>query len=717
MREVWSTLRLHGRALAERAAGSVRPDYQHYRPHILTPRKRWARRLLIGTGVVAFAAVASCGIVWMQLGYGPVAIDVATPWLTSAIEERLGGRHRVEVGGTVLERDEVGRSALRLRDIVVRDAHGSVIASAPKAEVGVSGVSLLTGRVQADRLSLIGAAMALRIDAGGQINLFTGGNETASAGSPTVTSSIAAIAGTSDDRSLPPVEVATDPLTALLAWIDRLDSLGLDGGTLSEIGLKNCTLVVEDQRHGKRWTFDNINLSLTRPQEGGVAFAVNSTGAGGLWSLTATVTPKPDGRRTIEAVVRDVSPKDLMLALRAGDGHFDASAPLSAVLRAEIERDGTLQLLEGRVLAGAGYFGSRDDPDSRVQIDEAQLNLRWNRATRQLQMPLEVQAGPSRVSFMAQLDVPAEAGAPWTLAIPRGLVVFASADRSRDPPLIIDRVAVRARIDPERRVFEIDQADLGGMAGGFAISGAIDYSTADPRLALGVAGTRMSVSAFKRLWPAMVTPRLRSWVVDRVTGGTVERMVIATNAPMSTFEPGGPPVPDDGLSIELVTTGNTLNIVDGLPGLARCQSQCARPGPHRHGAGRPRDRRFAVGPQARARQWPVRGAGHAPETLAGAHPLPRRGLGRRRGRAARHGAAARLLQRGARSRHHQGHVRRAGRARSRAHRRAHQGQPQLHDRRRHHEFLGRKMGARAEGGSRGAEADGEYARVLTPAAR
>ena len=80
-----------------------------------------------------------------------------------------------------------------------------------------------------------------------------------------------------------------------------------------------------------------------------------------------------------------------MLAMRAGDGHFDANVPLSAVLRAEIERDGTLQSMEGRILAGAGYFGSRDDPDSRVQIDEAQLNLRWNPATRQLQMPLDVQ--------------------------------------------------------------------------------------------------------------------------------------------------------------------------------------------------------------------------------------------------------------------------------------------------------------------------------------
>jgi hypothetical protein len=615
LREVWSTLRLHGRALAERAAGNLRPEYPHpYRPHLLTARRPWARRVLIGTGAVAFAAIVSCGIVWWQLGSGPIAVDVATPWLTSAIEERLGGYHRVQVGGTVLERDEVGRSALRLRDIVVRDAQGTIIASAPKAEVGVSAVSLLTGRVQTDRLSLIGAAMSLRIDPAGQINLLTGAGEAKAIGAPLTTSSIAANAAEPLRPAAPALEVTTNPLSALLTWIDRLETLGLDGGSLAEIGLKDCTLVVEDQRNGKRLTFEHINLSLTRPQEGGVAFAVNSTGAGGLWSLTATVTPKPDGKRTIEAVIRDVSPKDLMLALRAGDGHFDATVPLSAVLRAEIERDGTLQSLEGRILAGGGYFGSRDDADSRVQIDEAQLNLRWDATTRQLQMPFDAVSGPSRVSFMAQLEVPAEAGVPWTLSIPRGLVVFASADRSRDPPLIIDRVAVRVRIDPDKKLFEIDQGDLGGMAGGFAMSGAIDYSGSDPRLALGVAGTRMTLSAFKRLWPAMVTPRLRSWVVDRVTGGTVERIVIATNAPFSTFAPGGPPVPDDGLSIDIVTTGNTLSIVDGLPPLrdanlnVRVQGRTATVRVDRAGVDLPSGRKLAL----------VNGTFEVPDT----HPKP-----------------------------------------------------------------------------------------------
>ena len=273
-----------------------------------------------------------------------------------------------------------------------------------------------------------------------------------------------------------------------------------------------------------------------------------------------------------------------------------------------------------------------------------------------MQLPLDVHSGPSRVNFVAQLDVPEAASAPWVLTIPRGLVVFASADRSRDPPLIIDRVTVRARIDPVKHLFEIEQADLGGMAGGFALSGAIDFSSGDPRLQLGVAGTRMTVSAFKRLWPAMVTPRLRSWVVDRISGGTVERVVIATNAPLSTLEPGGPPLPDDGLSIELVTSGNTLRVVDGLPALRDADLDDARAGPHRDRARRPRDRGSAVGPQAHADQRRVRGARHASQTLARAHALPRRGHRGRGRRTAFARAAARFRERRARSRDHQGNV-------------------------------------------------------------
>ena len=567
LRSAWAAVELQGRALAERAADRLRSDQHRPLRHLATPHARWARPCAIGLGVVAFAGLGGCAVVWWLLATGPIPIGFATSWLTKAIEQRLGGGHRVEVGGTVLERDEVGRMALRLRDIVVRDSTGAVVASAPKAEVGVTG--LLAGSLEAERLSLIGAEMSLRVEPDGRVTIFAGADKPSLSSPPALTGSLNAVPAPSPNASgrMVPVEVATDPLAALLAWIDKLDSLGLDGGALAEVGLKDCTLVVDDRRSGRKLSFEHINLSLTRPHDGGVAFAINSTGANGPWSIIATVTPQGEGRRTIETVARDVSPKDLMLALRVDDSQFVAEMPLSAVLRAEIDRDGSLHQLEGRIMAGAGYFGSRDDTDSRIQIDEAQLSLRWNPASRQMQMPLDARSGASRVSLMAQLDVPADVNSPWNLTIPRGMFAFASADRSNEPPLIIDRVSVRARIDPVKRKFEIEQGDLSGMAGGIALSGGIDYSSADPRLTIAAAGTRMTVSAFKRMWPALVLPKLRAWVVDRVTGGMVERIVMATNAPLSTLVPGGPPVPDDGLSVDMVTTGNTLRLVDGLPSL------------------------------------------------------------------------------------------------------------------------------------------------------
>src|ERR1044072_4599499 len=87
LREVFSPLHLHGRALAERAAGNLRPEHQYERPYLLPARSQWPRRILISTGVVAFAAVASCAIVWWQLSAGSISINVGTPWLTRS-EER-----------------------------------------------------------------------------------------------------------------------------------------------------------------------------------------------------------------------------------------------------------------------------------------------------------------------------------------------------------------------------------------------------------------------------------------------------------------------------------------------------------------------------------------------------------------------------------------------------------------------------------------------------
>jgi hypothetical protein len=128
---------LHPPARTGSAAAQGRSRFSDFLQGLkLTLRRPLVRRLLYGVGAVAGVLVLACLALWWRLSSGPIALDLATPWLTAAIEENFGSGHRVEVGGTQLERDQDGRTALRIRNIVVRDASGTEVARAPKAEVG-----------------------------------------------------------------------------------------------------------------------------------------------------------------------------------------------------------------------------------------------------------------------------------------------------------------------------------------------------------------------------------------------------------------------------------------------------------------------------------------------------------------------------------------------------------------------------------------------------
>jgi len=119
----------------------------------------WVGRVVIVLAVIGGIGAAGFGALWLRLGAGPVNLDIVTPWLASAIEENLGHDHTVEVGGTQIERAGRIRIAVRLRDVLVRDQARNIVASAPKAEVRLSGISLMMGRLRAETLRLVGAEL------------------------------------------------------------------------------------------------------------------------------------------------------------------------------------------------------------------------------------------------------------------------------------------------------------------------------------------------------------------------------------------------------------------------------------------------------------------------------------------------------------------------------------------------------------------------------
>ena len=538
------------------------------------------KRVAIGSGVLVTLVLLGCVGLWWRLSSGPIQLDAFSPWLVAAIEENFGSRQRVEVGGTQIERTANGGAAVRVRDIVVRDPDGTVVASAPKAEIRVSGLSLLSGHMRAESLSLVGAELAVRIETDGGVTVFASGADKHPIAMATAPSLVAGQQASQDKkpppaaalpstqpppRAAPTHPAAADSIAAILAWLDGIGQSGLDGHDLRELGLKDGTLTVDDARTGKRWNFQNITLNLERPRGGGMVVTIGSENPERPWGLTASIKPTNNGHRNVALEARHVSANDLLLAFRLGDGTLEVDLPVSASLRGEIGPNGVPQGLVGRIVADGGFISDGDSSDGRLEIDRAEFKINWDAASRMLEVPFQILSGDNRLTLLGQAEAPAQPQGSWAFKITGGSAVLNAP--SGGEPLILNRIGVVGRFDSANKRLTISQGDIGNADVGVAMSGNADYSSGSLRVATGLAATRMNSEALKKLWPTFVAPKVRDWFNEHLTSGNVERLTVAVNAPFETLKASGPPLPDDGLTIDAFATNCLIRPVVGLPAL------------------------------------------------------------------------------------------------------------------------------------------------------
>ncbi|MGB8677017.1 MAG: DUF3971 domain-containing protein, partial [Pseudolabrys sp.] len=236
------------------------------------------------------------------------------------------------------------------------------------------------------------------------------------------------------------------------------------------------------------------------------------------------------------------------------------------------------QLVQGQLVAEAGTIVDREYEKVSLNIDHAEFRFNWDAQRHSLIVPFQVQSGGNQFTMRATLEAPPEQNGVWLLGVTRGdpvidPIIIAPGASSDDEGIGINRVAVRARIDTTRKRIELEQGDFSRIDTrpshniGIAVTGSLDFAGAETHAAFGVAGTRMPVSALKRLWPIFAAVDVRSWVEEHVSGGMVERVVVAGNAPLEDFKHNGPPTPEDGLSVDIETSGTTLRPIASLPAI------------------------------------------------------------------------------------------------------------------------------------------------------
>lgn len=549
----------------------------------LIPRSRPARIATgLFLGLIGIAGLAAL-VLYFLIAQGVVTANLATPYIERAIEERLDGKYKVRIGSTAVETMSGGATLVIARDISVTEPDGTVVASAPSAEVELDG-SLLTLSLKARRFDLIGAEMTLRIGAKGELAVAAGkGARPISAGAapvepggnappvvPQAQPSQAPAAPGAVPGSVPAPQAADlggDPLVlrALAQGLNALESNGFDGGALSDIGLKNGSLVVQNEATGRQITFDNMSIRLGRTAEGGATFTFTSQQPHGLATLVATIAPARNGERQIDFELKDVSTQDLVQAFSQDLKRFYMDTPLGASLRARIATDGRVLAAEANVVLGAGEIGNGEEPEERFVIDRAEARLTLDPAKRIIVVePLMAVKNQNRIALKGLITVPALAAQPWPYAISQVGVVLAGPEMP-DPALVFTGVTIAGRFTPPDRKLLIDQGELTSAVGSLSFTGLFDFGVDVPYIQMKATGSRMPASTVKRFWPVTLAPPARTFVIENVSAGMVEGTTVTVKMALDLIGQKSVPLPDDAVRLEMNASAVTLRPVKGLP--------------------------------------------------------------------------------------------------------------------------------------------------------
>ncbi|MDE1569498.1 DUF3971 domain-containing protein [Aquabacter sp. P-9] len=569
----------HDVGMSEESGSTVAGGRHLRRGHVrglagaLVPRGRFARILVWSlVWLVALAGALALGVYGL-VATGVLTANMATPYVERAIEARLGGEYDVQIGAIAFETMKKGSTALVVRDIRVLGPKGELIASAPSAEVEMEG-SILTLSPKVGRLDLIGAEMFVKIAASGSLAVSTGKGAKPITSTPVAPAPPVVAPAQSSAPGAPAVPAANgaagmDPLVlrVLAQWMEDLDNGVFDGGALREIGIRDATVEVENESNGRRVTFDDISISLNRPDGGGAVLTFSTEGPSGTASLTAGVGPVTGNERSLTFEVKNVETEDLVHAFTQDWKRFYMDMPLNASVSARIARDGRVLAGEAHVELGAGQIGNGEDPQERFVLDYMKLGLKLDPARRIITIdPLGAGKNANIVALTGEITVPATAGAEWPYVLRQQKVLFAGPEMP-DPPLVMDTVSVTGRYVPADKRLMFDTGTLAGPTGSLTFAGMVDFGMDVPTIKLNATGSRMPASTVRRFWPVSIAPPARAYVLENLSGGTVDGTKVTVNMPIDLIGQKEVPLPEDAVHLEMTGSGFTLMALKGLPPL------------------------------------------------------------------------------------------------------------------------------------------------------
>ncbi|MEL6958048.1 MAG: DUF3971 domain-containing protein [Pseudomonadota bacterium] len=395
---------------------------------------------------------------------------------------------------------------LVLRNAVLRDADGAVLARIPRTEALLSPRGALQGRVLPQEITLSGANISLRRAVDGTVAL-------------------------AFEEGARPVGAASD----FLGLLDQIDQVFEEGAleALEAVRTQGLIINFSDARANRSWVVDDGRIGFEIEPDMITLRADVALLSGRAFVTTAELSyESPRGSRAAEFGLRltDAAAADLASQAPSLSWLSVLDAPISGALRGRIDGDGvpgdvsaTLQIGEGQVqpnpetrpipFNGAQTYLTYDPTEERLIFDLIEVDSAWGRIEGSARTYLREFEADLPGAFIGQVDL-------------RSIALSDQTVLAAPPDLTGGSLDFRLRLSPVS--LEVGQAVLlSEEASPLHLAGVVQAEPEGWNVALDLKAEEISTQRLLTLWPEEAAPRSRDWVDQNVIGGTWHNTVFS----------------------------------------------------------------------------------------------------------------------------------------------------------------------------------------------
>ncbi len=491
--------------------------------------------VLVLLSVTAILVIVGAAFFW-RLSQGPVSLDFMTERIEREINKSLSGM-TVNVAGAVFEMDsKTNVPHFRLRDLVLLDKSGNLIAKSQRAAISFEGSSLFLGSLVPRGLELIGTRILVKRQLDGGLVLGFGTP-------PAPENESATLDGTAVDAGDPKAsreeQTAVLPEATAKSLIDVLSGNGGESGTsLEDIRITGASIQLFDEANQANWFAPQADLTFKKMPYGFVVFAKASVASGGTpWRTELSATYRTESRSfAISARIEDLVPASVSDEIFALAQFAKVDVPLSGHAEVEISDAGAITSASAEFAAAAGVVGLPGYIAQPIVIDEGALRVDYDAPTGGFKIVDSIiLVGGSRAELTGRLDpVRASDGRLTHLKIDlKATNVSVDTQGTVKNPVLVDRIEFLGKASVEGAVMDIE--DLVVMSGNAGVRLRGTITGGDESAGIRMSGRVRDLSAdfLKKLWPPIIVPKSRKWVTDNVQTGRITEGAFNVDIPVN----------------------------------------------------------------------------------------------------------------------------------------------------------------------------------------